>query len=197
MVVEKVNIVGVAALETENHSPVPADDHGPEALPVASHRMQTEAWHIHVTRRGGGIKAGKHARYLCYKVRPYPTAIALFKKPSQSPMREISDHAIVSSNMGDKHDLSSAFVSLRAAWERHHPRGMARSRRASPKPGQRQAPAGRHFWGSTKEFERPFGIPARTMESYEQGRRNLDGAMRALLRIIDREPKAASRALAR
>jgi putative transcriptional regulator len=50
---------------------------------------------------------------------------------------------------------------------------------------------------STKEFERLFGIPARTMESYEQGRRKLDGAMRALLRIIDRDPKAASRALAR
>jgi hypothetical protein len=37
-----------------------------------------------------------------------------------------------------------------------------------------------------KEFERMFGIPARTMESYEQGRHDLDGAMRALLRIIDR-----------
>ena len=48
---------------------------------------------------------------------------------------------------------------------------------------------------STKEFERVFGIPARTMESYEQGRRNPDGAMRALLRIIDREPAAARRAL--
>ena len=50
---------------------------------------------------------------------------------------------------------------------------------------------------STKEFERLFGIPARTMESYEQGRRKLDGAMRALLRIIDREPKIACRALTR
>jgi len=50
---------------------------------------------------------------------------------------------------------------------------------------------------STKEFERLFGIPARTMESYEQGRRSPDGAMRALLRIIDREPKAACRALVR
>jgi putative transcriptional regulator len=50
---------------------------------------------------------------------------------------------------------------------------------------------------STKEFEHLFGIPARTMESYEQGRRNLDGAMRALLRIIDREPKAACRAFTR
>jgi putative transcriptional regulator len=47
---------------------------------------------------------------------------------------------------------------------------------------------------STKEFERRFGIPARTMESYEQGRRKLDGAMRALLRIIDREPTAVCRA---
>jgi addiction module HigA family antidote len=33
-----------AALETENHSPVPANDYGPEALPVTSHWMQTEAW---------------------------------------------------------------------------------------------------------------------------------------------------------
>ncbi len=49
---------------------------------------------------------------------------------------------------------------------------------------------------STKEFERLFGIPARMMESYEQGRRNPDGAMRALLRIVDREPAAARRALA-
>jgi DNA-binding transcriptional regulator YiaG len=46
---------------------------------------------------------------------------------------------------------------------------------------------------STKEFERLFGIPSRTVESYEQGRRNVDGAMRALLRIIDRERKAACR----
>ena len=50
---------------------------------------------------------------------------------------------------------------------------------------------------STKEFERLFGIPARTMESYEQGRRKLDGAMRALLRNIDREPKVTCRALKR
>ena len=41
---------------------------------------------------------------------------------------------------------------------------------------------------STKEFEKLFGISARTMESYEQGRRRLDGAMQALLRIIEREP---------
>ena len=48
---------------------------------------------------------------------------------------------------------------------------------------------------STKAFESMFRISARTMESYEQGRRRPDAAMTALLRIIEREPEAARRAL--
>lgn len=48
---------------------------------------------------------------------------------------------------------------------------------------------------STKQFERHFHVPARTMEAYEQGRRHPDGAMMTLLRIIDREPDAVRRAL--
>ena len=49
---------------------------------------------------------------------------------------------------------------------------------------------------STREFERAFRISARTMEAYEQGRRRPDAAMTALLRIIEKEPEAAARALA-
>lgn len=49
---------------------------------------------------------------------------------------------------------------------------------------------------STKAFEADFHVSARTMESYEQGRRKPDAAMTALLRIIDREPEAARRAMA-
>lgn len=48
---------------------------------------------------------------------------------------------------------------------------------------------------STREFESEFHISARTMESYEQGRRKPDAAMTLLLRIIDKEPDAARRAL--
>ena len=48
---------------------------------------------------------------------------------------------------------------------------------------------------STREFERVFRIPARTMEAYEQGRRKPDTATQALLTIIEREPEAAKRAL--
>lgn len=49
---------------------------------------------------------------------------------------------------------------------------------------------------STRVFEQKYHIPARTMEAYEQGRRRPDGATRALLTIIEKEPEAARRALA-
>ena len=48
---------------------------------------------------------------------------------------------------------------------------------------------------STKEFERRFRVPARTMEAYEQGRRRPNAAMQTLLQIIEREPDAVRRAL--
>jgi putative transcriptional regulator len=48
---------------------------------------------------------------------------------------------------------------------------------------------------STKEFERRFGIPAATMENWEQGRRKPDPTARALLVVIEREPGAVERAL--
>lgn len=48
---------------------------------------------------------------------------------------------------------------------------------------------------STKAFERDFMIPARTMESYEQGRRKPDTATVALLKIIDQAPEIARKVL--
>ncbi|MEX6506159.1 helix-turn-helix domain-containing protein [Jiella sp. M17.18] len=53
----------------------------------------------------------------------------------------------------------------------------------------------RRVASSTRAFEREFHVPARTMEAYEQGRRRPDKATEALLRIIDKEPDAARRAL--
>ena len=49
---------------------------------------------------------------------------------------------------------------------------------------------------SPKEFEQKFGIPARTMEGWEQGRRQPDPAARTLLKVIERDPGAVERALA-
>lgn len=46
---------------------------------------------------------------------------------------------------------------------------------------------------SPKEFERKFGVPARTLEGWEQGRQP-DPAARILLQVIDDSPEVAQRA---
>lgn len=48
---------------------------------------------------------------------------------------------------------------------------------------------------STKAFEAEFRIPARTIESYEQGRRKPDAATELLLRVLEKEPDAVRRTL--
>ena len=49
---------------------------------------------------------------------------------------------------------------------------------------------------SPREFERRFGVPARTLEGWEQGRK-LDLTARVLLTVIEKEPEAVERALGR
>jgi putative transcriptional regulator len=48
---------------------------------------------------------------------------------------------------------------------------------------------------SPREFERRFGVPARTLEGWEQGKK-IDVAARVLLTVIEKEPDAVARALA-
>jgi putative transcriptional regulator len=48
---------------------------------------------------------------------------------------------------------------------------------------------------SPKEFERRFGVPARTLEGWEQNKK-IDVAGRVLLKVIEKNPKAVERALA-
>lgn len=47
---------------------------------------------------------------------------------------------------------------------------------------------------SPKEFERRFGVPARTVEGWEQGRK-LDVAGRILMTVIEKNPQAVEEAL--
>lgn len=49
---------------------------------------------------------------------------------------------------------------------------------------------------SPREFEKRFGVPARTVEGWEQGKK-VDIAARVLLTVIEKEPEAVERALAR
>jgi len=46
---------------------------------------------------------------------------------------------------------------------------------------------------SAKDFERRFGIPAATLNNWEQGRRRPDPAARLLLKVIESDPKAVEK----
>ncbi len=46
------------------------------------------------------------------------------------------------------------------------------------------------------EFARSFGFGLDAVQNWEQGRRRPEGAARAFLKVIDREPDAVRRALA-
>ena len=50
---------------------------------------------------------------------------------------------------------------------------------------------------SQAAFARMFGVSVWTLRNWEQGRRRPEGPARALLRVIEREPEAAKRALGR
>jgi putative transcriptional regulator len=50
---------------------------------------------------------------------------------------------------------------------------------------------------SQGEFAARFGFKLDALQNWEQGRRRPDGAARAFLRVIEREPDAVLRALAR
>jgi putative transcriptional regulator len=48
---------------------------------------------------------------------------------------------------------------------------------------------------STADFERRFHVPARTIEGWEQGRREPDDAAKVLLTIIEADPQSVEKAL--
>jgi putative transcriptional regulator len=70
-------------------------------------------------------------------------------------------------------------------------------REIDPMPAERVRSIRRAVARSPREFERRFGVPARTLEGWEQGRRKPDLTARILLTVIEREPDAVERALSR
>lgn len=70
----------------------------------------------------------------------------------------------------------------------------------APLPPFRPAPdvrAIRMQLGMTQEvFAKAIGVPVATVRNWEQSRTSMDPAVRSLLRVVEREPDAALRALA-
>ncbi|MCF3945555.1 transcriptional regulator [Acidiphilium sp. AL] len=65
-----------------------------------------------------------------------------------------------------------------------------------PMPPERVRAIRRKVARSAREFEACFGIPASTINNWEQGRRKPDPAARLLLKVIEADPEAVKRAAA-
>jgi putative transcriptional regulator len=65
-----------------------------------------------------------------------------------------------------------------------------------PMPAERIRAIRRKAARSTRDFETQFGVPAATMNNWEQGRRKPDPAARVLLQVIEKNPDAVRQAIA-
>jgi putative transcriptional regulator len=88
-------------------------------------------------------------------------------------------------------DLLAALKEVKA-----HQRGeiALETRIVEPMPASRIKAIRKSVAKSPREFSRKFGIPARTLEGWEQGRK-LDVSARVLLTVIERSPEAVEQAL--
>jgi len=68
------------------------------------------------------------------------------------------------------------------------------ARRVEPMSASRIREIRKALARSPKEFERRFGIPARTIEGWEQGRK-IDAAHRVLLKVIEKHPEIVEASL--
>ncbi|MBU8543488.1 MULTISPECIES: helix-turn-helix domain-containing protein [Roseomonadaceae] len=66
----------------------------------------------------------------------------------------------------------------------------------NPMPPERIRTIRKRLAKTARAFEEKFGIPAATLNNWEQGRRAPDPAARLLLEVMEREPEAVERAVA-
>lgn len=71
------------------------------------------------------------------------------------------------------------------------------TREVDPMPPARVKAIRKAVAKSPKDFEARFGVPARTLEGWEQGRRAPDPTARVLLTVIAENPAAVEQALKR
>lgn len=68
-------------------------------------------------------------------------------------------------------------------------------RRVEPMAAERVKEIRKKVAKSTAMFEKIYGIPASTVNNWEQGRRKIDPAARLLFMVIDQDPDTVERAV--
>jgi hypothetical protein len=92
VVVDQINIVGVAFLKAENDAPVCPDGNAPEIVTITLQAMQSEARQVHVLRPSSAVQNRKDVLRLLDLISPNTFGFPIFKQPSQPLVLEAADH---------------------------------------------------------------------------------------------------------
>jgi len=79
VVVNQINVVGIAFLKTEYDAPVRPDSNAPKVFQIALQAMESKAWQVEVFRLPGAIQNGKDVFYLLSLVCANPSSVGILK----------------------------------------------------------------------------------------------------------------------
>lgn len=92
MIIDKIDIDGIFAVEAENDPPIGPHRHSPISLPLSLQRVKAKARNRHVLRRTRLAEPGKNAGDLVHVLWVEPAAIVIQKKAFQPFVPESPDH---------------------------------------------------------------------------------------------------------
>jgi hypothetical protein len=93
MVIDQIDIANMAIVKPKHDTPVRSNGDAPETLEPAFKWMELEAGKIHIRRNSGAAKNREEVLNLLDHVGLEPSSFAVDKKPLQSLVSKILDHA--------------------------------------------------------------------------------------------------------
>jgi len=92
MIILKVNLGGVLAVEQEGDAPVPRYSYGKTAGLVAFQRVEAEAWDVHFGGTPCDLQARENEKHLFAPIWPKTAFVALCPISPESFVFEADDH---------------------------------------------------------------------------------------------------------
>src|SRR5207248_4996080 len=92
MIVEQINVAGVAAFEPKDDAPVSGDRYGPEACKVALERMQTKTRQVHIADLRSFFETRENPLDLSCMIRQHPPSVSLLEQELEALVAEADDH---------------------------------------------------------------------------------------------------------
>ena len=86
MIIDIINVIGMAVLKAKNHAPVRAYRHRPIGFQFAFELVQPESWQVHIGNRKGGIEPCQNITQLDCMFRHNAARIVVLMQAFQSFM---------------------------------------------------------------------------------------------------------------